>query len=116
MAPPAPSAKAVLRRRERKRKYAAQAATGATAAVNSSENRASLGEFSAAVLSTLHVLHVLFATLLYFPGLAAFLIGLNFLDRGTLFTTGTLWTFMLAAPVLYFAGLIAPFACCSGSW
>jgi non-ribosomal peptide synthetase-like protein len=55
-------------------------------------------------------LQVLFAMLLYSPGVAAFLIPLSFVDVGTFFTTTGLWAFIIAGFFLYLLGLVAPFA------
>ena len=55
-------------------------------------------------------LQVLFAMLLYSPGVAAFLIPLSFVDVGTFFTTAGLWGFIIVGFFLYLLGLVAPFA------
>jgi non-ribosomal peptide synthetase-like protein len=55
-------------------------------------------------------LQVLFAILLYSPGLAALLVALSFVDVGPFFTTAGLWSFIAAGLVLYLLGLVAPFA------
>ena len=55
-------------------------------------------------------LQVLFATLLYSPGLIALLIALDFVDVGTFFTTADLGEFILVSFLLYILGLVTPFA------
>jgi len=55
-------------------------------------------------------LQVLFAMLLYSPGPAALLIGLSYLDVGTLLATAGLAEFIIAGFFLYLTGLVAPFA------
>jgi hypothetical protein len=62
----------------------------------------SIGQFT--------ILQVLFATLLYSPGLIALLIALDFVDVGTFFTTAGLGAFILVSFLLYMLGLITPFA------
>jgi non-ribosomal peptide synthetase-like protein len=90
---------------------ARQAGAGATAAV-SYEDRASHGEASSKVLPVQYftALQVLFAMLLYSPGLAVFLVVLSFTEIGTFFTTAGLWTFIAVGLFLYLLGLVAPFA------
>ena len=55
-------------------------------------------------------LQVLFAILMYSPGLVAFLVALDFVEVGTFFTTASLWAFIIAGLVLYLLGLVTPFA------
>jgi non-ribosomal peptide synthetase-like protein len=55
-------------------------------------------------------LQVLFAVLLYSPGLVVFLVVLDIADVGLFFTTASLWTFIVAGLFLYLLGLVTPFA------
>src|SRR5271166_3501339 len=84
----------------------------AAAPVKSGENGAGHAAAAAEVLSIEYftTLQVLFATLLYSPGLVAFLIALSFVDVGTFFTTASLWSFIVAGFFLYLLSLVTPFA------
>jgi non-ribosomal peptide synthetase-like protein len=69
-------------------------------------------EASAEVLSIGYFtsLQILFAIVLYSPGLV-FLVGvLGFVDIGEFFTTGDLWEFIIVSLYLYLLGLVVPFA------
>jgi non-ribosomal peptide synthetase-like protein len=89
-----------------------QACKAATAPVKRDEERAPRDEVAAEVLSVKYfsTLQVLFAVVLYSPALAAFLVTLSFVDIGTLFTTASIWEFILGGLLLYLLGLVTPFA------
>jgi non-ribosomal peptide synthetase-like protein len=55
-------------------------------------------------------LQVLFAILLYSPGIVAVLVALDFVEVETFFATGSLWPFIIAGVCLYLFGLVTPFA------
>jgi non-ribosomal peptide synthetase-like protein len=80
--------------------------------VKSGENSADRDAAAAEVLSIEYftTLQVLFAMVLYAPALMAFLTGLSFAEVETFFTTASLWTFIIAAFVLYLLALVTPFA------
>ncbi len=55
-------------------------------------------------------LQVLFAILLYSPGIVALLVALDFFEVGTFFATAGLWEFIIVGLFLYLLGLVTPFA------
>jgi non-ribosomal peptide synthetase-like protein len=88
-----------------------QASKAFTALVKSDENSAERDEAAAEVLSIGYftILQVLFATLLYSPGLVAFFGVFGVFDFGEYFATGSLWLFIAAGFFLYLVGLGVPF-------
>ena len=88
-----------------------QASKAFTALVKSDENSAERDEAAAEVLSIGYftTLQVLFATLLYSPGLVAFFGVFGVIDVGAYFATGSLWAFIVAGFFLYLVGLGVPF-------
>jgi non-ribosomal peptide synthetase-like protein len=82
------------------------------ALVKSDANSAEHDQAAAEVLSIEYftTLQILFAMLLYSPGLVAFLIAVSFVEVGTLFTTHRLWDFIIVGFFLYLLGLVTPFA------
>jgi non-ribosomal peptide synthetase-like protein len=88
-----------------------QAAKVSTASVKSDEKSAERDEVAAEVLSIGYftTLQVLFATLLYSPGLVAFLGVFGVIDIEAYFATASLWAFIVAGFFLYLVGLIVPF-------
>ncbi len=94
------------------RSRALQSSKAPSAPVKSDENSAERDEAEAVVLSVGYftTLQVLFAILLYSPGLVAFLGIVSFVDVGTFFTTVSIWAFIVVGFVLYLLGLIIPFA------
>ena len=82
-----------------------------TAPVKSDENSAERDEAAAEVLSIGYftTLQVLFATLLYSPGLVAFFGVFGVIDVEAYFATGSLWAFIAAGFFLYLVGLVMPF-------
>ena len=82
-----------------------------TAPVKSDENSAERDEAAAEVLSIGYftTLQVLFATLLYSPGLVAFFGVFGVIDVEAYFATGSLWAFIAAGFFLYLVGLVVPF-------
>jgi non-ribosomal peptide synthetase-like protein len=88
-----------------------QASKALTSLVKSDENSAERDEAAAEVLSIRYftVLQVLFATLLYSPGLVAFFGVFGVIDVGEYFATGSLWVFIVAGFFLYLVGLGVPF-------
>jgi non-ribosomal peptide synthetase-like protein len=86
-----------------------QASKAFTTPAQSDENKRD--EAAAEVLSTGYftTLQVLFATLLYSPGLVAFLGVFGVIDIEAYFATGSFWTFIVAGFFLYLVGLIVPF-------
>jgi non-ribosomal peptide synthetase-like protein len=82
------------------------------APVKTDENSVEHDQAAAEVLSIEYftTLQVLFAMLLYSPGLVAFLIALSFVEVGTLFAPPHLWDFIIAGFFLYLLGLVTPFA------
>jgi non-ribosomal peptide synthetase-like protein len=88
-----------------------QASKAFTTPAQSDENSAERDEAAAEVLSTGYftTLQVLFATLLYSPGLVAFLGVFGVIDIEAYFATGSLWAFIVAGFFLYLVGLIVPF-------
>ena len=88
-----------------------QASRVPTAPVTSDENSAERDEAAAEVLSIRYftTLQVLFAFLLYSPGLVAFLGFFHFAEVGTFFTTASLWAFIIVGFLLYLLVLVTPF-------
>ena len=88
------------------------ACKAAPAHVKSDESGAEHEQAGAVVLSIGYftTLQILFAVLLYSPGFVLFLIALNLIDVGTLFTTVSLWEFIIVAFFTYLLSLITPFA------
>ena len=88
-----------------------QAATVPTVPAKSDKNRIEHDEAAAEVLPIGYftTMQVLFASLLYSPALAAFAGAFGLVDIEKLFTTASLWTFIVAGFVLYLVGLITPF-------
>jgi len=80
--------------------------------VESDENTAEHDQTAAVVLSIEYftALQVLFAILVYSPGLMAFLFALNSLEVGTFFTTANLGEFIIVGFFLQLLGLVTPFA------
>src|SRR6202035_5537371 len=54
-------------------------------------------------------LQVLFGIFLYSPLLVAFLSFFDFIEFGTIFTTGSLWAFIIDGFLLYLLALVTPF-------
>jgi non-ribosomal peptide synthetase-like protein len=83
-----------------------------TALLKSGETTAGPDERPADVLSIRYFtsLQVLFATLLYFPLLLAFVVSFALIDVEEFFATGNFPQFVLTALFLYIAGLLMPFA------
>jgi len=83
-----------------------------TPIVESYEKVSQRDEAAAEVLSvgSFTTLQLLFAILLYSPGLVAFLALLDFADIGTLFRTANLSTFIIDGFLLYLLALAMPFA------
>ena len=88
-----------------------QTSKASTVPVKSDESSAERDEPASEVLSVRYftILQVLFATLLYFPGLAAFFAAFGIIDVEAYFATGSLWAFIVAGFVLFLVGLVAPF-------
>ena len=88
-----------------------QASKAFTALVKSDENSAERDEAAAEVLSIGYftTLQVLFAILLYSPGLVAFFGVFGVIDVEAYFATGSLWAFIVAGFFLYLVGLVVPF-------
>ena len=84
-----------------------------TVPVNSDENSAECDEAAAGVLSIGYftTLQILFAILLYSPLLVTFLSFVDFIEFGTIFTTASLWAFIIDGFFLYLLALVTPFAC-----
>jgi non-ribosomal peptide synthetase-like protein len=82
-----------------------------TAPVKSDKNSAERDEAAAEVLSIGYftTLQVLFATLLYSPGLVVFLGVFGVIDVEAYFATGSLCAFIVAGFFLYLVGLVMPF-------
>src|SRR6516164_8486560 len=96
------------------RKRQVQSPTAAaTVAAKSAQTSAARDENATKVLSVgrFTILQILFATLLYSPGLLASLDVLNSVEIGTFFATGSIWTFIVAGIGLYLLSLLLPFAC-----
>ena len=88
-----------------------QASKVVTAPVKSDENSAERDEAAAEVLSIGYftTLQVLFATLLYSPGLVVLFGVFGVIDVEADFATGSLWAFIVASFFLYLGGLVVPF-------
>ena len=88
-----------------------QAPKAFTGLVKSGQNGVGRDEAAAEVLSIGYftILQVLFATLLYSPGLVAFFGVFGVFDFGEYFATGSLWLFIVAGFFLYLVGLGVPF-------
>jgi non-ribosomal peptide synthetase-like protein len=82
------------------------------APVKSGENSAERDEAAAEVLSIGYftTLQVLFAIFLYSPLMVAFLSFFDFIEFGTIFTTASLWAFIIDGFFLYLLALVMPFA------
>ena len=80
--------------------------------VKSDENSAERDEAAVEVLSIGYftTLQVLFAIFLYSPLLVAFLSFVDFIEFGTIFTTASLWAFIIDGFFLYLLALVTPFA------
>ena len=80
--------------------------------MKSDENSAECDEAAAEVLSIGYftTLQVLFAIFLYSPLLVAFLSFVDFIEFGTIFTTASLWAFIIDGFFLYLLALVTPFA------
>ena len=89
-----------------------QASKAFTAPVKSDENSAERDEAAAEVLSIGYftTLQVLFAIFLYSPLLVAFLSIVDFIEFGTIFTTASLWAFIIDGFFVYLVTLVTPFA------
>jgi non-ribosomal peptide synthetase-like protein len=89
-----------------------QASEASAAPMIPDENSAERDEAAAEVLSIGYftTLQVLFATLLYSPGLVAFFVVFGVIDVEAYFATGGLWAFIVAGCLLYLVGLVVPFA------
>ncbi|MGA7739525.1 MAG: phosphopantetheine-binding protein, partial [Pseudolabrys sp.] len=87
-----------------------QASKVVTAPVKSDENSAERDEAAAEVLSIGYftTLQVLFATLLYSPGLVVLFGVLGVIDVEAYFATGSLWAFIVASFFVYLGGLVVP--------
>ena len=88
-----------------------QVSKASTTPVKSDEISAERDEAAAEVLSIGYftTLQVLFAILLYSPGVVAFFIALAFVEVGTFFTTASLWAFIIVGFFVYLLGLLTPF-------
>ena len=84
----------------------------ATLAARSAQTCAARDESAAKVLSIgrFTILQILFATLLYSPGLLAPLGVLSAVEIGNFFATASIWTFVVAGIGLYLLSLLLPFA------
>ena len=80
--------------------------------MKSDENSAERDEAAVEVLSIGYftTLQVLFAIFLYSPLLVAFLSFVDFIEFGTIFTTASLWAFIIDGFFLYLLALVTPFA------
>ena len=89
-----------------------QASKAPRAPVKSDGNSAECDEAAAEVLSIGYftTLQVLFAIFLYSPLLVAFLSFVDFIEFGTIFTTASLWAFIIDGFFLYLLALVTPFA------
>jgi non-ribosomal peptide synthetase-like protein len=81
------------------------------AASSSARSRGERDEAAAAVLSIGHftTLQILFAILLYSPGLVSLYFALVYVPIGTFFSTASLWDFIAADACLFLLGLLTPF-------
>ena len=89
-----------------------QASKAFTAPVKSDENSAERDEAAAEALSIRYftTLQVLFAIFLYSPLLVIFLSLVDFIEFGTIFTTASLWAFIIDGVFVYLVTLVTPFA------
>jgi non-ribosomal peptide synthetase-like protein len=89
-----------------------QTSTAYSAPMKFDENSTERDDAAAEVLSIGYftTLQVLFAILLYSPGLAAFFTVFGNIDVEAYFATGSLWMFIIAGLCLYLASLVVPFA------
>ncbi len=89
-----------------------QTSKAITAPVRPEENSAERDEAAAEVLSVGYFtnLQVLFAIFLYSPLLVALLSFVGFIDFGTIFTTASLWAFIIDGFFVYLLTLVTPFA------
>ena len=89
-----------------------QASKAFTAPVKSDENSAERDEAAVEVLSIGYftTLQVIFAIFLYSPLLVAFLSFVDFIEFGAIFTTASLWAFIIDGFFLYLLALVTPFA------
>ena len=89
-----------------------QASKAFTAPVKSDENSAERDEVAAEALSIRYftTLQVLFAIFLYSPLLVIFLSLVDFIEFGTIFTTASLWAFIIDGVFVYLVTLVTPFA------
>ena len=89
-----------------------QASKAFAVPVKSDENSAERDEAAVEVLSIGYftTLQVLFAIFLYSPLLVAFLSFVDFIEFGTIFTTASLWAFIVDGFFLYLLALVTPFA------
>jgi non-ribosomal peptide synthetase-like protein len=90
-----------------------QASKAATALVKSDEKKSTeRDEAAAEVLSIgfFTTLQVLFAIILYSPGLVALLIALDLVEVETSFMIGSPWELIIVGAYLYSLGLVTPFA------
>src|SRR6516225_6699796 len=82
----------------------------ATPAAKSDEHTAAHDEDAVLPVGYFTILQVLFAILLYSPGLVAFVVGLAFADVGRFFTTAGIGAYIIAGCLVYLLGLVFPFA------
>ena len=89
-----------------------QASKAFAASAKSGELSAERDEAAAEVLSIGYftTLQVLFAIFLYSPLTVAFLSFFDFIEFGTIFTTASLWAFIINGFFLYLLALVTPFA------
>lgn len=89
-----------------------QRASAVSGVVRSDTHGLARDEAAADVLSVGYftTLQVLFALLLYAPGLIGFFIALAYIEIGTFFATASLGAFVVVSAALYFLGLLLPFA------
>ena len=93
-------------------RFLQQASKAFTAPVKFDENSAERDEAAAEVLSVGYftTLQVLFAIFLYSPLLVVFLSIVDFIEFGTIFTTASLWAFIIDGFFVYLVTLVTPFA------
>ena len=82
----------------------------ATPPAKSDEHIATHDEDAVLPVEYFTILQVLFATLLYSPGLAAFVIGLAVADVGRFLTTAGIGAYIMAGCFVYLLALVLPFA------
>ncbi|HWS96244.1 MAG TPA: AMP-binding protein, partial [Candidatus Methylomirabilis sp.] len=82
----------------------------ATPPAKSDEHIATHDEDAVLPVGYFTILQVLFATLLYSPGLAAFVIGLAVADVGRFLTTAGIGAYIMAGCFVYLLALVLPFA------